>query len=139
MFAGVCVAACSATPHGPTVQVMPPPGKPFYQFTDDDVACKHYAEAQVQGEAEHANWMQAAVAGGGTILGAGLGAAIGGGHGAAIGAGAGALGGAVVGAVPSGKAQDGIQSRYDMAYGQCMYAHGNQVPGMRQQHAWGRS
>ncbi|HEY0185270.1 MAG TPA: glycine zipper family protein, partial [Rhodopila sp.] len=64
-----------------------------------------------------------------TLLGAGLGAAIGGGRGAAIGAGAGALGGTAIGAGPSQNAQYSLQQRYDLAYAQCMYSRGNQVPG----------
>ncbi len=65
----------------------------------------------------------------GTLLGAGLGAAVGGGRGAAIGAGAGALGGTLVGAGPSQQANYSLQQRYDLAYSQCMYTRGNQVPG----------
>jgi hypothetical protein len=53
---------------------MPAPHKSLAAFSDDDTICKHYASAQVDGEAAHQNWMQAAIAGGGTLLGAGLGA-----------------------------------------------------------------
>jgi uncharacterized protein YcfJ len=97
-------------------------------FSDDNTICKHYAAGEVEGEATRSDWMQLAIAGGGTLLGAGLGAAIGGGHGAAIGAGAGALGGSAVGLLPSSKAQKTTQERYDVAYGQCMAIRGNRVP-----------
>ena len=123
------VGACASTPTGPAVRVMPPDGKPIGMFKDDDTVCRHNAAWQVAGQAEHVNWMQAAMAGGGTFLGAGLGAAVGGGHGPAIGAGAGALGGTAVGAIPSGKVQGTIQDQYDNAYLQCMYSRGNEVPG----------
>jgi len=68
---------------------------------------------------------------------AGLGAAIGAasgnpGTGAAIGAGTGLLGGTAVGA-GSGQAYGWeAQRRYDIAYQQCMYAKGNQIPGGEQ-------
>ena len=126
------LSACASTPTGPTVAVMPPRDKPFAMFQDDDIVCKHFASAQVDGEAVHENWIQVAIAGGGTLLGAGLGAAIGGGHGAAIGAGAGAMGGTAIGAVPYAKTQTTIQGKYDIAYGQCMSSRGNDVPSFQQ-------
>ena len=45
------------------------------------------------------------------------------------GAGAGALGGTAVGAGPAQGAQASLQQRYNLAYAQCMYSRGNQVPG----------
>lgn len=119
---------------GPTVQVMPGPGKTFDVFQIDQMNCKTYAQQQVAGQAEAAN--QRAVGGAvlTTALGAGLGAAIGGaygnaGAGAAIGAATGAGGGALYGADASTQAQWSIQQQYDNAYAQCMYAKGEQVPG----------
>ena len=128
----VIISGCANTPTGPSVQIMPATGRDLNLFTDDDTVCRHYAAGQIEGDASHANWMQAAVAGGGTLLGAGLGAAIGGGKGALIGGAAGAIGGTAVGAIPAGKAQDSLQGRYDTAYSQCQYTRGNQVPGMAQ-------
>src|SRR5271166_5273902 len=121
--------ACTSPPMGPTVAVMPAPGKPFDVFQGDQAVCKDFASQQVQGGAQQANNTQVGTAVVGTLLGAGLGAAIGGGRGAAIGAGAGALGGTAVGAGPAAQAQYSLQQRYDLAYSQCMYARGNQVPG----------
>src|SRR5208283_385241 len=112
-------------PMGPTVAVMPAPGKPFDVFQGDQAVCKGFASNQVQGGAQQANNRQVGTAVVGTLLGAGLGAAIGGGRGAAIGAGAGALGGTAVGAGPAQGAEASLQQRYDIAYSQCMYARGN--------------
>ncbi len=121
--------ACVTQPMGPTVQVMPAPGKPFDVFQQDQAVCKQYADQQTAGGAQQANNQQVLAAGVGTVLGAGLGAAVGGGRGAAIGAGAGAVTGTAYGAGPAQYAQMSLQQRYDAAYSQCMYAHGNQVPG----------
>jgi hypothetical protein len=123
------LSACATTPLGPTVAVMPAPGKPFDQFQNDQYVCKDFATGQVQGGAQQANNQQVGTAIVGTLLGAGLGAAVGGGRGAAIGAGAGAVTGTAIGAGPSQYAQYSLQQRYDLAYSQCMYSKGNQVPG----------
>ncbi len=128
------LAGCAATPMGPTVQVMPGPGKSFDVFQIDQANCKTYAASQVQGQAEAAN--QRAIGGAllTTVVGAGLGAAIGGaagnaGAGAAIGAAAGAAGGGAYGADASTMAQYSIQQQYDNAFAQCMYSKGELVPG----------
>jgi hypothetical protein len=125
----ILLSACASEPMGPTIAVMPAPGKPFDVFQSDQAVCKNFASSQVQGGAQQANNNQVGTAVIGTLLGAGLGAAIGGGRGAAIGAGAGALGGTAVGAGPAAQAQYSLQQRYDLAYAQCMYSHGDQVPG----------
>src|SRR3954451_2615629 len=123
------LGACTTQPLGPTAAVMPAPGKPFGVFQEDQALCKQFADQQVAGGAQQANNMQVGTAVVGTLLGAGLGAAVGGGRGAAIGAGAGAVGGTAVGAGPSGRAQYDLQHRYDLAYTQCMFSRGNQIPG----------
>jgi hypothetical protein len=119
---------------GPTVQVMPGPGKTFDAFQNDQASCKVYASGQVQGQADAAN--QQAVGAGvlTTVIGAGLGAAVGGaygnaGAGAAVGAASGAGLGTAYGASGSSYAQMSIQQQYDNAFSQCMYAKGEQVPG----------
>jgi uncharacterized protein YcfJ len=114
---------------GPTVQVMPGPGKPFDAFQYDQAGCKQFAESSVTGQAQNANTRAVGAAALTTVLGAGLGAAIGGGYGAGVGAASGALGGAGIGAGMSSNEQPGIQQQYDNAYAQCMYARGNLVPG----------
>lgn len=126
------VSACVQAPMGPTVAVMPGPNKPFAAFNEDQAICKQFAEQQIGGaeQAQNTATNQALVgAGVGTLLGAGLGAAIGGGRGAAIGAGAGALGGTAVGASQAERTTMTVQQRYNIAYEQCMYSRGNQVPG----------
>jgi hypothetical protein len=126
---GLLVSGCAQTPLGPTVQVMPGPGKSFDQFTYDQAGCKQFAEGAVAGQAQNANTRGVGAAAITTVLGAGLGAAIGGGRGAGIGAASGALGGAGIGAGMSSNEQGGIQQQYDNAFAQCMYAKGNMVPG----------
>jgi hypothetical protein len=125
--AGV-LAGCAQPPLGPTVAVMPAANKPFPVFQQEDGYCRSYAQQQTAGTAEAANNAQFGTAVIGTLLGAGLGAALGGGQGAAVGAGAGALGGTAVGANQAERGTYSAQQRYDIAYTQCMYSYGNQVP-----------
>jgi uncharacterized protein YcfJ len=117
------------TPTNPTVAVLPGAGKSFEAFAADQAVCKQYATAQVAGQAERANTLGVGGALLTTALGAGLGAAVGGGQGAGIGAAAGAVGGSALAAGGTSDAQGSIQQQYDVAYMQCMYAKGNQVPG----------
>lgn len=135
LVALLLISGCVSQPMGPTVQVMPAPGKPFDVFQQDQAICQQYASQQVAGEAQQANNRQVLTGVVGTALGAGLGAAIGGGRGAAIGAGSGAVAGTVVGASGAQQAQMSIQQRYNIVYTQCMYAHGNQVPGYQPAYA----
>ena len=125
----VALAGCAAPPFGPTVPVMPGPGKSFGAFQDDQAMCRSFAQSQVAGQADAANQRAVGSAVVGTVIGAGLGAVLGGGRGAAIGAASGAGFGASVGASGSAGEQFGIQARYDDAFAQCMYSQGNQVPG----------
>jgi outer membrane lipoprotein SlyB len=132
LVALTALSGCAAPPLGPTVAVMPGPNKPFDVFQTDQAVCRQFSEQQVGGveAANQTGTNQALIGAGiGTLLGAGLGAAIGGGRGAAIGAGAGALGGTAVGASNAQSSEMSIQRRYDIAYQQCMYSRGNQVPG----------
>jgi Putative peptidoglycan binding domain len=132
--AGALLAGCAQTPMGPTVAVMPGPGKPFDAFQADQATCKSFAAGQVQGQAQAANQQAVGAAVLTTALGAGLGAAggaLGGnaGAGAAVGAAVGAGAGTAIGANGSSNAQMGIQAQYDNAFAQCMYSRGDQVPG----------
>lgn len=133
----VALSGCAAvTPTGPTVTVLPAPGKPFEQFQADDAVCRQWAAQQTgvtPQEAVNQNTATGAVAG--TVIGGGLGAAIGSasgnvGTGAAIGAGTGLLFGTLAGADRGYVYGRSVQRRYDIAYQQCMYAKGNQIPGM---------
>jgi uncharacterized protein YcfJ len=123
------LAGCATPPLGPRIAVMPAPNKPFAVFQEDDAVCRNFAQQSSAGVADQGNSSQVGTAIIGTVLGAGLGAAIGGGRGAAIGAGAGALGGTAVGSNQAARGQYSAQQLYDNAYAQCMYSHGNQVPG----------
>ncbi|HUB11516.1 MAG TPA: peptidoglycan-binding domain-containing protein [Acetobacteraceae bacterium] len=129
------LSGCATTPLGPTVQAMPGPGKTFDAFQVDNTVCKGFASDQVKGQADAANQRAAGVAVLGTVLGAGLGAAIGGaadaaGGGAGVGAAAGLTTGASIAAANNANDQALIQQQYDNAFAQCMYAKGEQVPGV---------
>jgi len=125
----ILLAGCATTPVGPTVRVMPGPYKPFEVFQRDQYECTQYADFQVAGNADAANTRAL----GATVIGAGLGlalgAATGDGNAATAGAVAGGAVGATIGAGMSDEANYSIQRRYDIAYAQCMYSKGNQVPG----------
>ena len=130
------VSGCATVPTGPTVSVMPGAGKTFEQFQADDAICRQWAAQQIgQSTQQTINQNTAAGAAAGTVIGAGLGAAIGAaaghaGTGAAIGAGSGLLVGTASGASAGRVYGWEAQRQYDIAYTQCMYAKGNQVPGV---------
>jgi len=128
--AALLLGACASQPLGPTVQVMPNPNKPFQIFQQEQAECKQYASGEISGQVDEANKRAIGAALLGTAIGAGAGAVAGGGQGAKVGTAAGAVVGTAVGAGSSNKAQLSIQQQYDVAYTQCMYAKGNQVPGM---------
>jgi hypothetical protein len=124
--AAVVLAGCATIPTGPSVMVLPAPGKSFESFQSDDMACRQWAlqQAGVQ-PSDAVNEKLASGAAIGTLIGAGLGAAIGAasgsaGAGAAIGAGSGLLAGTAVATGPASASGWEIQRRYDMAYQQCM-------------------
>jgi outer membrane lipoprotein SlyB len=127
--ATITLAACVQTPVVPMIPAAPGPNKTFDAFGADQSVCQQYAGAQTAPAAAAANSQAVGGAILSTALGAGLGAAIGGGRGAAIGAASGAAFGTAVGAGGSSYAQMSVQQQYDILYGQCMVAHGNQVPG----------
>lgn len=127
------LAGCATLPTGPSVRVLPAPGKTFEQFQADDAVCRQWAERGINPQ-ETANQNTVTGAAVGTVLGAGLGAAIGAasgnpGAGAAIGAGSGLLVGTASGASAGQAYGMEAQRRYDNTYVQCMYSKGNQIPG----------
>lgn len=126
------IGGCATRPLGPSVMVMPAPNKPFEVFAQDQALCRSFADQQMNGAAASANNQAVGSAIVSTALGAGLGAAISGGGGAVIGAASGAILGTGIGASASSYANFDIQQRYNMAYVQCMYARGNQMPGYYQ-------
>lgn len=129
----ILLAGCATAPTGPRVAVMPAPGKPFEVFVADEQVCRNYAQQSIgksRNEAAAQNFTGAAAIG--TAVGATAGALTGGHEGASSGAAVGLVGGSMVGAGESARASGDAQRRYDIAYEQCMYAKGNQVPGAPQ-------
>jgi hypothetical protein len=126
----LAVTSCASLPNGPSVMVLPGTGLSFEQFRNDDAICQQYAFSQVGGTTANQAAMNSGVASAavGTAVGAAAGAAIGGGSGAAIGAGSGLVGGSMVGTGAASSSMYAVQQRYDVAYIQCMYAKGHQVP-----------
>jgi hypothetical protein len=135
LVALMALCGCATLPTGPSVRVLPGPGKTFEQFRADDAVCRQWAGEQI-GISPQQTVNQNAATGAvvGTLIGAGLGAAVGAaagnpGAGAAIGAGSGLLVGTASGANAGNVYGYEAQRRYDNTYAQCMYAKGNQVPG----------
>ena len=135
-------SGCVSFPVGPSVAVMPSPGKPFDLFADEENYCRGFAEHQTGISAQHAaddSIINSAVAG--TAIGALAGTAIGalaGGHigtGAIIGSGIGLMEGSAIGASQSYGSGYNTQRRYDISYEQCMYAKGNQIPSYQSPYA----
>ncbi len=137
LFALMVLGGCATMPTGPMVPVMPGPGKPFEVFMSDDTVCRQWAQQQIGGASpsQTANENLASGATAGALVGGAMGAAIGAATGnpaagAAIGGGAGLLGGTAMGSNAGAASEYQLQRRYDIAYQQCMYAKGNQIPGM---------
>jgi len=127
------MSSCATMPTGPSVNVLPAPGKPFSQFQSEDANCRKWAEHSVgvsPTDVQNQNTAGGAAIGavGGAGAGALLGAASGhAGAGAAIGAGTGLLLGTVIGSEKGRVTAREAQRRYDIAYEQCMTSSGNQV------------
>lgn len=126
-------SGCVTLPTGPSVNVLPAPGKPFGQFQLEDATCRTWAEHSI-GISPQELQNQSVVSGAaiGTVVGAGAGALLGAasghaGAGAAIGAGSGLLVGSAVGSDSGRLYGQEAQRRYDNTYVQCMVANGNQV------------
>lgn len=136
------LAGCATVPTGPSVLVLPGSRVPFEVFQADDLACRQWASYQIGGKhpGEARKESTASGAAVGTVVGTGVGAALGAaagdaGTGAAIGAGSGLLFGTASGASAGEYYGNEAQMRYDYAYMQCMYAKGNQIPGVPQKKA----
>jgi uncharacterized protein YcfJ len=136
MFLGATLAAmlagCASIPTGPSVTVMPAPGKPFDQFQADNAICRQFAEQQIGANPNEVAREQVITgAATGAAIGAASGALMGGGHNEATEsmAGAGLIVGSAAGANAANASTMTLQRRYDIAYQQCMYAKGNLIPG----------
>jgi len=127
------LTACVSAPTGPTVAVMPRQGKPFDLFQQEDLYCRNFAANSTKDTSDAALKEGATSAAIGAALGAVAGAVIQGGNHANVGTGAGVglLGGAAMGAMNSSGKQNQAQAQYNIAYQQCMYSKGNQVPSIR--------
>jgi hypothetical protein len=136
MLAAAALGGCATMPSGPSVMVLPGAGKSFEAFQADDAVCRQWAGQQTGTTPQKSiNENLAGGAAVGTLAGAGLGAALGAasgnaGTGAAIGAGSGLVLGTAAAAGPAAAVGQEVQRRYDNAYQQCMYAKGNQIPGV---------
>lgn len=139
LIAGMVCAGCATVPMGPSVMVLPAPGKPMEQFAGEDASCRQWAGQQLgttpNTAAVESGLTSAAI---GTAIGAAAGAVIGSvsgraGTGAAVGAATGAVGGTLAGTSGAQASWYEAQRRYDIAYQQCMYAKGNHVPGVGRQ------
>jgi hypothetical protein len=134
----LAVSGCATLPSGPSVRVLPGPGKTFEEFQVDDAICRQWASQQTgMSPQDTVNQTTASGAVVGTATGAMLGAVIGSasghaGEGAAIGAGSGLLVGSAQGANAGLYYGSQAQRRYNIAYEQCMYAKGEQIPGVAQ-------
>ncbi len=127
----LALAGCQTMPTGPTVQVMPAPGKPFDVFAGEDQVCKAYASQSIAGGKSSTTNSQVAGTVAATALGAVAGALLGNNsESAAAGAGVGLIAGTAMGAGQGSGDSYTLQRQYNIAYMQCMYAKGNIVPGM---------
>jgi hypothetical protein len=130
----LCFVACASPPTGPNVMVLPGGDKTLDRFQAEDAQCRQWASRQIgTSPAEGANKSTATGATIGTAVGAAGGAAIGAAAGspatgAAVGSGVGLLGGTATGAGIGEREEWTLQQRYDVAYMQCMYINGNQIP-----------
>ena len=125
------LAACASTPTGPSVMVLPGSGKTFDQFRFDDSECRQFALAQSGAGTPDSAANTAGVnsAATGAAIGLLAGAALSGNsRGAVAGAALGTAGGAIAGTGAASQTAHTVQGRYDIAYQQCMYAKGHQVP-----------
>jgi len=125
-------AGCAQVPVAPTIAVMPAPGMPFEVFEQDNNLCRQYAQQQLGANPQQvANRQVIGGAVAGTVIGAAAGALLSGGRGYGVqsGAATGLLFGTAAGAGAAGQTGMTLQQRYNIAFAQCMYAKGNQVPG----------
>jgi hypothetical protein len=96
------VAACSvAPPTGPTVMGLPPQGKSLAVFQQEDAQCRNYAATNIGN-------VQPGPAGAPAAIGS-----------AAV--------GTAVGTNNAADSEYDLQTRYNIAYAQCMYSFGNTV------------
>jgi hypothetical protein len=125
----LCLASCAQPPIMPTAGVTPGPGKTDAAFAADASACKQTASVSIAGQVDAAN-RQATT---GAVTGAAINLLSGGLSNVGSNFKDTASSAAADGLQKSQDSQGNIQSVYDAAYNQCMYAKGNNVPGMEAQ------
>lgn len=125
MVSTMLLVGCQTMPSGPSVAVMPAQGKPFDLFQREDQQCRDFAANSVGPGAQAANNSAVGTAVIGAVIGTAVGALA---HNAGAGAAIGLAGGSVVGAGNAQNSSYSMQQRYDIAYQQCMYSNGNQLP-----------
>lgn len=112
---------CVQMPTGPTVAVMPAPGKPMDLFMQEDDACRGFARMRIGGAPNPNDQVAAGMAGGAVVGGVLSGGRPGG-------VTTGVVVGGVVGSGAADQSGMSLQRRYNIAYMQCMYSKGNQLP-----------
>jgi len=132
--AALTLAGCAVTPTAPTVMVLPGAQTSQAQFQADSMECQQQAQALLAGNVQAANDQAAANVVVGTVVGAAIGALMGQGSyhpsdAVAWGAGTGLLIGSTAAGGSSQASSYSLQQRFNIAYAQCMYLRGNQVPG----------
>lgn len=128
------ITGCAVVPSAPTVMVLPGTYSSPSQFQADNYACQQQAQAFLAGAVQAANDQAAANVVVGTMMGAAFGALMGQGYydssdWVAWGAGTGLLMGGVAAGGSSQASSYSLQQRFNIAYVQCMYQRGHQVPG----------
>jgi hypothetical protein len=120
------LAGCAQAPQAPTAQVTPGPGKTDEAFQADMTACKKTASDSVAGQVSAAN-TQAVT---GAMAGVATAALTGGVSAITSNMSGTATSAAQTGVQSSAGAQGTIQQQYDVTFNNCMFAAGDNVPGM---------
>jgi hypothetical protein len=124
------LAGCAQQPIGPTAGVTPGPGKTDAVFQADMNACKQTASTAIAGQVDAAN--RSAMTG--VLTSAAAGVLSNGVANAATSATGDTASQAAAGGIQNSQASQGnIQAVYDTAFNNCMYARGENVPGMAPQ------
>jgi hypothetical protein len=128
------IGCAAPVPTGPSVVALPPAGKEFARFQQEDAFCRQEAFRSIGGEAapQPGNTQALGTAALATGVGAAAGALIGSatgnaGSGAAIGAGIGLAGGSLAGAAQAQNFGGNLQRGFDVTYMQCMSSFGNTI------------
>ncbi len=125
-WAVAVLAGCAQAPQAPTAQVTPGPGKTDEAFQADLTACKKTASDSVASQVNAAN-TQAVT---GAMAGVATAALTGGVGAITSNMGSTATSAAQTGVQTSTGAQGTIQQQYDATFNNCMFAAGDNVPGM---------